>query len=37
MIRKAGYDPRFWVVVEEHSKSMIIKNRFTGEIKLVNK
>lgn len=37
MLRKQGYDPRFWEPIEQKPGSMIIKNRFTGEVKMVYK
>lgn len=37
LLRKQGYDPRFWKPVQVAAQSMIIKNRFTGEVKSVYK
>lgn len=36
-LRAAGLDPRFWAVTKEFEKSMIIRQRFTGEVQLIGK
>lgn len=35
LLRKQGHDPRFWEPLNKQQNSMIIKNRFTGEVKIV--
>lgn len=37
LLRKQGCDPRFWEPVQVAAQSMIIRNRFTGEVKTVYK
>ncbi len=36
-MRKADLDHRFWVVIKDLSGSMIVKHRWSGEIKVINK
>ena len=35
LLRKLGYDPRFWEPLNKQQNSVIIKNRCTGEVKIV--
>ena len=37
VLKKNGLSPLFWVVVKEFNSSMIVRNRFTGEIKHIGK
>lgn len=36
-MKKAGMNPVFWVVVKVLPNSMIVKNRLTGEFKVLEK
>lgn len=36
-LKRAGLAPIAWVVVRELHKSMIVRHRITGEVKLVEK
>ena len=35
ILKRKGIDHRFWEPLEQQPGSMIIKNRFTGEVKVV--
>lgn len=37
IIRRNDLDPRYFTVIKDLNHSMIIKNRFTGEVKLIDK
>lgn len=37
ILRKHGYDPRFYEPIHKQEHCLIIKNRYTGEVKLVDK
>ncbi|MBQ8579319.1 MAG: hypothetical protein IJ448_01335 [Oscillospiraceae bacterium] len=37
LLKKKDIDPRFWEPIHQRDTSMIIKNRFTGEVKMVYK
>lgn len=37
IIAKCGLSTLTWVVVKEHNHTLIIKNRFTGEFKVIEK
>lgn len=36
-MKKIGMNPMFWVVIRDLHKSMIVKNRLTGEFKVLEK
>lgn len=36
-MKKIGMNPMFWVVIRDLPKSMIVRHRITGEVKLVEK
>ena len=36
-IKKNGLNPALFVVLQDLQYSMIIKNRFTGEVRMINK
>lgn len=36
-MKKIGMNPMFWVVIRDLHKSMIVRHRITGEVKLVEK
>ena len=36
-MRKAGLNSILWVVIKDLQHSMIVKNRFTGEVRVINK
>ena len=36
-MKKIGMNPMFWVVIRDLHKSMIVRQRITGEVKLVEK
>ena len=37
ILKRNGLNPMFWVVVRDLNHSMIVKHRFTGEIKVIDK
>ena len=37
IMKQNGLDHLFWTVVKEFNYSMIVRNRITGEIKVINK
>lgn len=37
VLKKNGLNAMLWVVIKELNHSMIVKNRVTGEVKLINK
>ena len=37
VLHKHGLNPAFWVVVQDFPNSLIIKQRVTGEFKVINK
>lgn len=37
VLKQHGLSPLFWVVVKEFNSRMIVRNRFTGKIKLIGK
>lgn len=36
-IKKNGLNPAFFIVLKDLQYSMIVKNRFTGEVRVINK
>ena len=37
LLKRKDIDHRFWEPIEQQPGSMIIKNRFTGEVKVIYK
>lgn len=37
VLKRNGLSPLLWVVIKELNHSMIVKHRFTGEIKVIDK
>ena len=37
VLKRNGLNVLTWVVIKELNHSMIVKHRFTGEVKLINK
>lgn len=37
ILKRKDIDHRFWEPIEQQAGSMIIKNRFTGEVRVIHK